>query len=57
MQALQTTVERQQKQIAAQEESAAQQQKQIEALTSTVQKVSDQLQLNKRGPEVATNDQ
>jgi hypothetical protein len=34
-----------------------QQQKQIEALTATVQKVSDQLELNKRAPELVANDQ
>jgi hypothetical protein len=37
---------------AQQEAVIAQQQKQIEALTATVQKVSDQLELNRRAPEV-----
>jgi hypothetical protein len=34
----------------------ARQQKQIEALTATVQKVSDRLQLNKPAPQVVAND-
>ena len=33
----------------------AQQQKQIEALTATVQKVSDQLELTKAAPQLVTN--
>jgi predicted RNase H-like nuclease (RuvC/YqgF family) len=35
--------------------TAAQQQKQIEALTATVQKVSDQLQVDKHRSQVADN--
>ena len=35
----------------------AQQQKQIEALTATVQKVSDELRLGRAVPQVAANDQ
>jgi cell division protein FtsB len=33
----------------------AQQQKQIEALTATVQKVSEQIELNKPVPQIAAN--
>jgi len=43
----QTTIEQQQKQIAAQQATAARQQQQIGALTATVQKVSDQVALSK----------
>ena len=50
VQQLKTTVEQQQKQIAAQQATAAQQQKQIEALTATVQKVSDKIVLSKPVP-------
>ena len=35
----------------------AQQQKQIEALTATVQKVSDQVELNRRAPQLVADDQ
>jgi hypothetical protein len=35
----------------------AQQQKQIDALTATVQKVSDQLELNRRAPQLVANNQ
>jgi hemoglobin-like flavoprotein len=35
----------------------AKQQKQIEALTAGLQRVSDQLELSKRAPEVVRNDQ
>jgi ABC-type hemin transport system substrate-binding protein len=35
----------------------SQQQKQIEALSATVQKVSDRLELNRRAPQLVTNDQ
>jgi hypothetical protein len=37
------------------EEKFAQQQKQIEALTATVQKVSDQLAFNKPAPQLVAN--
>ena len=47
----------QQKQIAAQQPTAAQQQKQIEALTATVQKVSSQLELNKAKPQVVASNE
>jgi hypothetical protein len=41
--------------VAKQEAIIAQQQKQIEALTATVQKVSDQLELNRRAPGLVSN--
>jgi uncharacterized coiled-coil protein SlyX len=41
--------------IAKQELTGAQQQKQIEALTATVQKVSDRLQLDEPALQVAAN--
>ena len=41
--------------VAKQEATAAQQQKQIEALTATVQKVSAQLELNKPAPRTVNN--
>jgi hypothetical protein len=50
-------VEEQQATIAELKVTAAQQQKQIEALTATVQKVSDQLDLNRRAPQLVANDQ
>jgi len=37
------------------EEKFAQQQKQIEALTATVQKVSEKLELTKAAPQLVTN--
>ena len=37
--------------------SIAQLKKQIEALTATVQKVSDQLELNRRAPQLVADDQ
>jgi uncharacterized coiled-coil protein SlyX len=43
--------------VAKQEALIAQQQTQIEALTATVQKVSDQLELNRRAPQLVENDQ
>jgi hypothetical protein len=42
--------------VAKQEATAAQQQKQIEALIATVQEVSAQLELSKAGPQTALND-
>jgi S-adenosylmethionine:diacylglycerol 3-amino-3-carboxypropyl transferase len=39
------------------ESKLAQQQKQIEALTATVQRVSDRLELNRPAPQVVANDQ
>ena len=50
------TIERQQKQIAAQQTIVAQQQKQIEVLATSVQKVSDRLQLNNASQKVVAND-
>jgi Chaperone of endosialidase len=44
------------RQVQELESTVAQQQKQIEALTATVQKVSDRLGLRKRAPQVAAND-
>jgi len=41
--------------VAKQSELIAQQQKQIEALTATVQKVSDQIALSKPAPQLVTN--
>ena len=41
--------------IAKQEATAAQQQKQIEALTATVRKVSDQVALSKPAPQLVAN--
>jgi len=41
--------------IAKQELTAAQQQKQIEALIATVQKVSDQVALSKPAPQLVAN--
>jgi len=49
------TVAQQQKEIAAQQPTTAQQQKQIEALTATAQKVSDQVALSKRPPQLVAN--
>jgi uncharacterized coiled-coil protein SlyX len=42
--------------VSKQEELIAKQQKQIEALTATVQKVSDRLQLNNYEPQLVAND-
>ena len=41
--------------LAKHETTIAQQQKQIEALTATVQKVSDQIALNKPAPQLVAN--
>ena len=41
--------------VAKQETTTAQQQKQIEALTATVQKVSDQIALSKRALQLVAN--
>ena len=41
--------------VAKQEATAAQQQKQIEALTATVRKVSDQVALSKPAPQLVAN--
>jgi predicted ribosome quality control (RQC) complex YloA/Tae2 family protein len=50
-------VEEQQATIAALKAAAAQQQKQIEALTATIQKVSNQLESNRRARQLVANDQ
>jgi uncharacterized coiled-coil protein SlyX len=51
---------RQQKQfesaLAKQEKTIAQQQKQIEALTATVRKVSERVELGAPAPQIAAND-
>jgi uncharacterized coiled-coil protein SlyX len=49
------TITRLESKVAKQELIATQQQKQIEALTATVQKVSDQLELTKAAPQLVTN--
>jgi len=56
VQQLKTTVEQQQKKIAAQQATAAQQQKQIEALTATVRKVSERVELSAPAPRIAANE-
>jgi predicted RNase H-like nuclease (RuvC/YqgF family) len=48
-------VEEQQATITRLQSNAAQQQKRIEALTVTVQKVSDQVALSKSAPHLAAN--
>ena len=48
-------VAEQQSTIAELKTTVAQQQKQIEALTATVQKVSDQVALNKPAPQLVAN--
>ena len=48
-------VEEQQSTIAELKTTVAQQQKQIEALTATVQKVSDQVALSKPAPQLVAN--
>ena len=53
---LKTTVAQQQKQITVQQAIAAQQQKQIEALTATVRKVSERVELSAPAPQVAANE-
>jgi hypothetical protein len=55
VQQLKETVAQQQKEIVAQHATAAQQQKQIEGLTATIQKVSDQMELAKPGPQLVAN--
>jgi uncharacterized coiled-coil protein SlyX len=56
---LEVNAGRQQKQfesaLAKQEKTIAQQQKQIETLTATVQKVSDQVALSKPAPQLVAN--
>jgi hypothetical protein len=52
LQTQQATIVRQQKEF---ESKFAEQQKQIEALTATVQKVSAQIQMNKPAPRVAAD--
>jgi uncharacterized coiled-coil protein SlyX len=52
----QATITRLESKVAKQELTAAQQQKQIEALTATIQKVSDRLQLNNSEPQFVAND-
>jgi len=51
----QATITRLESKLAKQELTAAQQQKQIETLTATVQKVSDQVALSKPAPQLVTN--
>ncbi len=41
--------------VAKQEAAMSQQQKQIEALTATVQKVSEKMELGKSGPQIVAN--
>jgi flagellar biosynthesis chaperone FliJ len=43
------------RQVQELKDTVAQQQKQIEALTATVQKVSEKLELRKAGPQLVTN--
>ena len=52
-----TTITRLESKVAKQELTAAQQQKQIESLTATIHKVSDQIQLSKPTPQVVDNNQ
>jgi uncharacterized coiled-coil protein SlyX len=51
----QATITRLESKLAKQELTAAQQQKQIEALTATVQKVSDQVALSRPAPQLVAN--
>ena len=51
----QATITRLESKLAKQELTAAQQQKQIETLTATVQKVSDQVALSKPAPQLVAN--
>jgi uncharacterized coiled-coil protein SlyX len=51
----QATITRLESKLAKQELTAAQQQKQIEALTATIQKVSDQVALSKPAPQLVAN--
>jgi hypothetical protein len=55
VQQLNATISHQQKQIAVQQAIAVQQQKQIDALTTGLQRVSDQLKLDKPVTRVASN--
>ena len=52
LQKQESTIARQQKDF---QDKFTQQQEQIEALTATVQKVSDQLELTKTAPQLVTN--
>jgi uncharacterized coiled-coil protein SlyX len=51
----QATITRLESKVAKQELTATQQQKQIEALTATVQKVNDQVALSKAAPQLVAN--
>jgi uncharacterized coiled-coil protein SlyX len=51
----QATITQLESKVAKQEVTATQQQKQIEALTATIQKVSDQLALSKPAPQLVAN--
>ena len=51
----QATITRLESKVAKQELTATRQQKQIEALTATVQKVSDQVALSKPAPQLVAN--
>jgi uncharacterized coiled-coil protein SlyX len=51
----QATITRLESKVAKQELTATQQQKEIEALTATVQKVSDQVALSKPAPQLVAN--
>jgi uncharacterized coiled-coil protein SlyX len=53
----QATITRLESKVAKQELTAAQQQKQIEALTATVQKVSHRLELSNPAPQMVANNQ
>ena len=50
------TVQEQKSAISELKATVAQQQKQIESLAANVQKVSDELRLNKAAPQVAANE-
>jgi len=52
----QATITRLESKVAKQELTATQQQQQIETLTATVRKVSDQVALSKPAPQVVAND-
>jgi predicted secreted Zn-dependent protease len=51
----QATIARLESKVTKQELTATQQQKEIEALTATVQKVSDQVALSKPAPQLVAN--
>jgi uncharacterized coiled-coil protein SlyX len=53
----QAIITRLESKVAKQEAAAERQQKQIEALTATVQKVSDRLEVSKPAPQLAVNNQ